>query len=796
MTQLVPVALFERGYTDLISVIPPGATLSPGSKIAANQLGKVPGRKLGNGTWAGYNWRTHEASAEDVRRWALDGANLGLRAGRFPGLDIDSLDATVVTTVQRHAQQILGTAPVRTGKAPKSLLMYRTEQPFTRMRLWIEDGNSKTSHLIEMLGEGQQYLVFGTHPGTMRPYEWDQEIPPASELKAITAFEVAWLFAELTTTFEGLGYTVRREGDGRKQERSRTGDQTDLVAPSIEKLAEVVALIPNTDQLFGDRDAYVKFGAAIRAACGDDVEGGYDIFAEWCGRWTTDSGKVNDAETVRADWRRLYPPYAVGFPWLVEIARGFGYNDAPDEFTADPNAAPAEAKPQRVRLSDLWLSLRVIKLVGDRIRYVPPTRKWLVWDGRRWVPDAMLYAETVIAGALHQIAVEELSSAIGKQAQKAAAQDAKTIESAYKLGDVMKLVKANRAIAVDPEALDADPWLLNTPVGVVDLRAGRLTPAQPEQLHTKMTRVGPEEGGAAPEWYRFLKEATGGDYELELYLCRLAGYCLTGHTSEQMLAFIWGPGGNGKSVFMNVIREVMGDYATLAAMDTFTASKFDKHSTDLADLMGARLVTASETQAGRKWDEQRVKALSGGDAIKARFMRQDHFVYRPLFKLIFTGNHQPHVDTLDEAMRRRIHMVPFTKTPEQIDRQLPEKLRAEYPAILAWMVSGCLQWQQDGLRPPEIVREMTEHYFEGEDALTQWITDYCDAAEEAASEVSHLFQSWREWCGANGEESGSFKALVQALKARGYVHFKHHDTRRGMIRGLLVNKAAAMPTSL
>src|SRR6266550_1177172 len=195
VTQLVPVQLFERGYTDLISVIPPGATLSPGSKIASNSLGKAPGIKYANGTWGGYNWRQWAASEADVAKWANDGANIGLRAGTFPGLDIDSMNAAVVEAVKQIAFETLGPAPVRTGKAPKALLMYYTSKPFTRMRMWLE--GEKEVHLIEMLGEGQQYLVHGTHPGTMRPYAWNQEVPIADALHSITVESAHFLFAKI-----------------------------------------------------------------------------------------------------------------------------------------------------------------------------------------------------------------------------------------------------------------------------------------------------------------------------------------------------------------------------------------------------------------------------------------------------------------------------------------------------------------------------------------------------------------------------------------------------------------------
>lgn len=787
MTQLIPVQLFELGYTDLISVVPPNAHLAPSSKIAAASLGKVPGRRGPNGLWAGYNWRAHRATVDDARTWAIEGANVGLRAGNFPGLDIDSLDEAVCSEIAGLAIARLGPAPVRTGKAPKRLLMFRTDTPFSRMRLTLErDG---VSHLIEMLGEGQQYLVHGTHPGTGRAYAWDRDIPPAHALTRIDRELAESLFAQIAETFARDGYVVKREGDGRMRERATAGQQADLRAPSTDTLREAVALIPNADDLFPTREDYIKVGYAIKAAAGEDEEGGFEAFADWAGRW---DGGENDPATVRSDWRRMHPPFSVGWPYLAGLARNYGFVDAVDEFPADappptPDGLPGEPPRRRVLYSDRWIAARIVEKIGDRLRFVPASGRWLVWDGRRWRHDEMLRARTEVVDVLHEIACEVLA---GETLTAAAREkEAKRIESARLLQDVMKLVQADRTIAVSPDALDADRWLLNTPSGVVDLRSGELRPASPDQLCTKLTATGPDFGGACPEWKRFLAEATGGDRELEAYLQRFAGYCLTGVTIEQVVGFVWGPGGNGKTVFVNAVREVMGEYAAVAAMDTFTASQFDKHTTDLADLMGARLVTSSETQSGRRWDEQRLKLLSGGEPLKARFMRQDNFAYEPHFKLLFVGNHKPHVRDLDEAMRRRVHMIPFTVQPAAIDRALGEKLKGEYPAILAWMLEGCRAWLRTGLRAPTIVLDTTAEYFQDEDAVGRWVSERCDLDPGAAVETQALYADWREWCGVNGEYVGSMKRFVQNLLARRLGRRRDPESRRAVTTGLTLKRA-------
>jgi putative DNA primase/helicase len=195
------------------------------------------------------------------------------------------------------------------------------------------------------------------------------------------------------------------------------------------------------------------------------------------------------------------------------------------------------------------------------------------------------------------------------------------------------------------------------------------------------------------------------------FLQQWAGYCLTGDTREHALVFVCGPGGNGKSVLINVIMGILHEYAVTAAMETFTASKSDRHPTDLAMLRGRRLVTASESEEGRAWAESRIKQMTGGDPITARFMRQDFFTFCPQFKLIIIGNHKPVLHCVDDAARRRFNIVPFTRTPASPDPLLEEKLKTEWPGIFRWMIEGCLDWQAHRLIRPASVVDATEDYF-------------------------------------------------------------------------------------
>jgi hypothetical protein len=168
------------------------------------------------------------------------------------------------------------------------------------------------------------------------------------------------------------------------------------------------------------------------------------------------------------------------------------------------------------------------------------------------------------------------------------------------------------------------------------------------------------------------------------------------------------------------------DYVTVSSIETFAASKSDRHPTDFAMLRGARLVTAQETEEGRAWNETRIKALTGGDPITARFMRQDFFTYSPTFKLVIAGNHKPNLRSVDDAARRRFHIIPFTNKPKVVDRHLAEKLKAKWPGILRWAIDGCVAWQQGGLNPPVVVLEATANYFDEQDLFRQWVEECCD----------------------------------------------------------------------
>jgi putative DNA primase/helicase len=405
---------------------------------------------------------------------------------------------------------------------------------------------------------------------------------------------------------------------------------------------------------------------------------------------------------------------------------------------------------------------------GDKLRFCHDTGLWYEWTGTHWAKDRVAKAFQF---------VRELGREYTEQSRGGEVKEVRKVSFA---GGVERFARSDPAFRVTTENWDSDPLLLGTPTGTVDLRSGSLRDADPADCITKITAVGPSSTTDCPRWMQFLDETTGGDAELIRFLRQWCGYCLTGITHEHTLVFVYGPGGNGKSVFLNVVTSILRQYAATSSMDTFTASKSDRHLTEIAKLCGARLVTASETEQGKAWAESRIKQLTGGDRISARFMRQDEFEFVPQLKLMIVGNHKPVLRNVDDAARRRFLIVPFERKPEAPDRELEQKLKAEAPGILRWMIDGCLDWQQNRLSRPVTVLAATENYFEEQDVLSQWIAEECDhepANPHKWETVAVLFEAWRNYCGHIGEEPETSRAFGDKLERKGCSRAKKNNKR-------------------
>lgn len=408
----------------------------------------------------------------------------------------------------------------------------------------------------------------------------------------------------------------------------------------------------------------------------------------------------------------------------------------------------------------------------DNHLYVHTEKNWRRWEGRVWGRENTL----LVADLAREHCSRHARGLDDKRLARA-------ISSEPTARRVETLARAMRRHAALADSFDTDLWALNTPDGIVHLRSGQLHPHDRDARMTKLTAVGPVAPDCCPTWLRVLGEAMGGDPALLAYLQRVFGYSLVGVVQEHVVIIFHGRvGGEGKTLMLGAIAGAMGDYATSAPMDTFTVTQGERHPTELAGLAAARLVIASEIEEGRRWDEAKLKAISGGDKITARFMRGDFFTFQPQFTLIIATNHLPQMRSA-AGMRRRLQVVPFLHRPAVPDPELPEKLKAEWPGILAWMIEGALLWQRQGLAPPPAVVDATAEYFEQESALGLWIEERCIKSPAVEESTDAMHRDFGSWAARNGERSCSKRKFTQKLaEVSGLVSGRVH---KGAARGFV-----------
>jgi len=323
--------------------------------------------------------------------------------------------------------------------------------------------------------------------------------------------------------------------------------------------------------------------------------------------------------------------------------------------------------------------------------------------------------------------------------------------------------------------------------GTLDLRTGELRPPRREDLITKASPAGFDPAATCPQWLAFLDRIMQGNAELIGFLQRAAGYSLTGNTSERAFFICHGTGANGKSTFLDVLKTLLGDYATTTAAETIMLKRYNAIPSDVASLKGARLVVAIETEQGQALAEILVKSLTGGtDEIAARMMYKDWFSFRPTFKLWLGTNHRPEITGTDNAIWDRIRLIPFDVTipAAEQDRGLAEKLKAELDGILAWAVAGCLDWQRGGLRPPELVKAATAEYRAEMDALAAFLDEICLVAKYASVTSTDLYKAYNDWAKATAEKPLTSKAFSARMKERGYKTNGRAPNGRYLYQGL------------
>ena len=388
-------------------------------------------------------------------------------------------------------------------------------------------------------------------------------------------------------------------------------------------------------------------------------------------------------------------------------------------------------------------------LYGDQLRYDHRRHRWLIWDEHRWRPDQEAEVMQRAIHAVRQRYIETLAlddpDEKNRQSRFAIAS-----ENRQRLEALLTLAKSKPPIADAGDSWDSYPWLLGVANGVISLKSGELQPGLPGQRITRYTDIEYSPDAECPRWMQFLEEVFG-DKETIDFIWKAVGYSLTGDVSEQCLFTCYGTGSNGKSIFLNVLRDLAGDYAYNAPFSIFELRNRASIPNDVAPLAGARLVTASETNDGTRLNEARLKALTGGDPITARFLQAEFFTFEAQAKFWLAANHKPPVDDQSHGFWRRVRLVPFERTfVTDQDKHLATKLRRELPGILAWAIRGCLAWQKDGLGLPQAVASATETYRRDSDPLGEFVEDCCIVREDTQCGANEAYSRYGQWLSQRG----------------------------------------------
>ena len=431
-------------------------------------------------------------------------------------------------------------------------------------------------------------------------------------------------------------------------------------------------------------------------------------------------------------------------------------------------------------LTDAGNARRFATQHREQVRYCHTWKAWLIWDGTRWRRDETDIAITKAKETAKSIYVEA-SVALDEDTRKKLSKHATKSGGAWSIKNMAFLAQSEPEIATRASELDSNAWLLNVKNGTLDLKTGKLGPHSKEHLITKLAPVEYSPDAKCLKWDSFLRQIMDDDEELTGFLQRAVGWSLTGDVREQKLFFLFGKGANGKSTFLTIIREMLGDYAKQAAPELLLKKTGNSHPTEIADLQGSRFVVAVEVDEGRHFAEALLKQLTGGDKIKARRLYQDFEEFDPTHKLFLAANHKPNVGDGD-AIWRRLCVVPFTVSiPEKKqDKDLLNKLRNEFPGILNWALRGCLEWQKrKGLHPPPAVVSATDTYRAEMDVIERFLTEECTVDSHGTVNVTKLFQAFTDWCAGNAEQLRlSAQNFSARLKNRG---FEHDHTKKGNV---------------
>jgi len=432
-----------------------------------------------------------------------------------------------------------------------------------------------------------------------------------------------------------------------------------------------------------------------------------------------------------------------------------------------PRAVVRRLRPEQEH-TDVGNARRLVELHGQDLRHDHVVGAWLLWDGQRWAADTTgeldRRAKDTAAQLLHDAA-----DASTDDGRRNAGRHALASANAGRLRAMVDLARSEPGVPVQAGDLDPDPLFLNVANGLLDLRTGHLGPHRRDALCTRMSPVEYDPQATAPTFQTFLERVLP-DPDVRAFVQRLAGYALTGDASEQVLPVLVGAGANGKSTFVEILREVLGDYAATVPPDLLVTRRDGSPAPyGLIRLRGVRLATASETESGARLSTALVKQLTGGDTVTAREHYSAFVDFRLAATVVLSTNHRPVIRDTTESIWRRVRLLPFEVVipPAERDPGLASRLKAELPGVLAWAVRGCLEWQAHGLGSACAIDAATSGYRADSDPLGGFVDEECIVSDSLSVASTALYARWSAWCGARGEQPGTASALGTRMKERG-----------------------------
>lgn len=466
--------------------------------------------------------------------------------------------------------------------------------------------------------------------------------------------------------------------------------------------------------------------------------------------------------------------------WLAEAHKAKEFDELIDQAVEFTPAAEPTLSSNSPHLTDQGNAERLVARFGDQMRYCEDFGGWVIYDGKRWQRDRTKRAEALAKETVRAMYAEAATLEDEGERKRLAAHAIKC-ESRHRIVNMLAMAASEPGVAVMADSFDTQPFLLNCKNCTVDLTTGKLSRHNPADLLMKMVNADYDPRASCPRWEKFLLELMDDDIDMVLYLQRAFGYSASGDVSENVFFLMHGQEGwNGKTTLGETYGDVLGDYSFIAPIETFLAKRYESVPNDLAALKGSRFVLAVEPRKGVRFDEGRLKQLTGGDQVSARFMRAEFFSFHPECKIWIAANDRPHISETKHSIWRRVRELPFTVTipPEKRNPHMKEYLLEERDGILAWVVQGCLRWQKHGLGSPEKVTAAVEEYRRTEDTLQDFITDYIEQVPSAETRGADLYAAYRKYAETEGIRKPwlANKQFAEEMQSHG---FRKTHTKKG-----------------